>query len=151
MPAGVDNKFQKCQVVVVFIYLTSPTTPKLEVSFLNLLTFAGANLVTSVCLRAIDTNIRLPDSLVVAYPPYRIQNMPSPSRILCLMDPLLPIGVLQSCIQAYTQGYRNKKKNGLNSTFYSDENYNPFDVDFRDLDALFPYNQFKLDHKHSFS
>ena len=151
MPAGIDYKFQKCQVRVVLIYSISPIVTKLQVNFLNSLTFAGANLVTSVCLRAIDTNIRLPDSLVVAYPPYRIQNVPSPSRILCLMDPLLPIGVLQSCIQAYTQGYRNKKKKRLNSTFYSDENYNPFDVDFRDLDALFPYNQFKLDHKHSFS
>ena len=136
---------------VVLIYSISPAMPKVEVNYLNSLIFAGANLVTSVCLRAIDANIRLPDSLIVAYPPYRIQNMPSPSRILCLMDPLLPIGVLQSCIQAYTQGYRNKKKNRLKSTFYSDENYNPFDVDFRDLDALFPYNQFKLDHKHSFS
>ena len=55
----------------------------------------------------------------------------------------------KTALYKHTQGYRNKKKNRLNSTFYSDENYNTFDVDFCDPDVLFPYNQFKLDHKHS--
>jgi len=115
---------------------------------------AGANLVTSLCLKAIESNIRKPDSIVVAYPPYRIQYLPSPSRLLCLMDPLLPLGVLKSCIKAYTGGYKNNKPKPpqrLNSNFYSGDNYNPYDLEFRDTENWFPYNQFQLNHAHSFS
>ena len=62
---------------------------------------AGANLMTSVTLKCIMCGVRLPDSVVVAYPPYRFDNSPTPSRILCLMDALLPMGILKACVQSY--------------------------------------------------
>ena len=70
---------------------------------------AGGNLVTAVILKSIMHNIRLPNCLVVAYPTYRIQYYPSPSRILCLMDPLLPLGILKACIKAYTGDRKTDK------------------------------------------
>lgn len=93
---------------------------------------AGANLVTALTLKLIMHNIRLPDCLVIAYPPYRIQYYPSPSRILCLMDPLLPLGVLKSCIQAYAGDLENggedlSKNIGLIKL--SSNLYNPISVD----------------------
>ena len=84
--------------------------------------------MTAIALKAIQDGIRLPHSLVVAYPPYRLQFLPSPSRILCLMDPLLPVGVLKSCIQAYTGGFF-KKTEGKSFT-YDASSYNAFDLDF---------------------
>ena len=91
--------------------------------------FSGANLVTSITLKAIQDGIRLPHSLVVAYPPYRLQFLPSPSRILCLMDPLLPVGVLKSCIQAYTGGFQFQRTENRSFT-YDASSYNAFDLDF---------------------
>lgn len=67
---------------------------------------AGGNLVTALTLKLIMNNIRLPDSIVVAYPAYRAQYYPSASRILCLMDPLLPLGVLKACLQAYSGEFK---------------------------------------------
>lgn len=89
----------------------------------------GANLVTAITIQAIKDRIRLPDSIVVAYPPYRLQFLPSPSRILCLMDPLLPVGVLKSCIQAYTGGFKEFENTNRNSFTYDADAYNAFDLD----------------------
>ena len=93
---------------------------------------AGANLATAVILKAIMYNIRLPDGLVVAYPPYRIQYYPSPSRILCLMDPLLPLGILKSCIQAYAGDLKMEKNisKKVDLSKLTSNLYNPFELDF---------------------
>lgn len=113
---------------------------------------AGANLVTGLALKIAEANLRPPDCLVVAYPPYRVQFLPSPSRILCLMDPLLPLGVLKSCIEAYVGGVQKSKTiKRINSVSYGGEAYNAFDIDIGAEENWFPYNQYKLDHSHSFS
>ncbi|XP_031568873.1 hormone-sensitive lipase-like [Actinia tenebrosa] len=62
---------------------------------------AGGNLGVAVCMRAAEYGIRRPDSLLAAYPPLNVQYVPSPSRLMSLMDPLLPTGILSACLGAY--------------------------------------------------
>lgn len=54
-----------------------------------------------MCLRAAEYGIRRPDSLLTAYSPFNVQYVPSPSRLISLMDPLLPTGILSACLGAY--------------------------------------------------
>eukprot|EP00111_Clytia_hemisphaerica_P016900 TCONS_00050129-protein len=109
---------------------------------------AGANIVTAITIQAIKDNIRLPDSIVVAYPPYRLQFLPSPSRILCLMDPLLPVGVLKSCIQAYTGGFKHVASN-TNMFTFDPSSYNAFDLDFGEEDNRGFLSKKHLQHSYS--
>ncbi|KAK3749309.1 hypothetical protein QZH41_020091, partial [Actinostola sp. cb2023] len=62
---------------------------------------AGGNLSVAVCMRAAEYGIRRPDSLLTAYSPFNVQYVPSPSRLLSLLDPLLPSGILSACLGAY--------------------------------------------------
>ncbi|XP_071987589.1 hormone-sensitive lipase isoform X2 [Engystomops pustulosus] len=62
---------------------------------------AGGNLCITVSLRAASVGIRLPDGIMVAYPATLLQATASPSRLLTLMDPLLPLSVLSKCLSAY--------------------------------------------------
>lgn len=38
---------------------------------------------------------------MAAYPATMLQSTASPSRLLSLMDPLLPLSVLSKCVSAY--------------------------------------------------
>jgi len=62
---------------------------------------AGGNLVTSTTLKTITNHIRIPDALVLSYAALLLQFYPSPSRLLCLLDPLLMFGILIRCLNAY--------------------------------------------------
>jgi hormone-sensitive lipase len=62
---------------------------------------AGANLCLATLLKCIDMKIRKPDGLFLAYCPILVAFDPSPSRLLCLMDPLIPFGFLMRCLKAY--------------------------------------------------
>jgi len=62
---------------------------------------AGGNLVSSTTLKTIANHIRVPDALVLSYAALLIQFYPSPSRLLCLLDPLLMLGILIRCLNAY--------------------------------------------------
>ena len=59
---------------------------------------AGANLVVAAALRAAHFGVRIPDGVVSIYGCMLVKYIPSPSRILALMDPLLPLGVLSKCL-----------------------------------------------------
>lgn len=63
---------------------------------------AGANLCLATLLKCIDMKIRKPDGIFIAYCPVLVGFDPSPSRMLCLMDPLLPFGFLMRCLKAYS-------------------------------------------------
>lgn len=63
---------------------------------------AGGNLCVSLSMRASEVGIRAPDSILAAYAPFNVQWVPSPSRLLSLMDPLLPTGLLGACLAAYS-------------------------------------------------
>ncbi|GMR61075.1 hypothetical protein PMAYCL1PPCAC_31270 [Pristionchus mayeri] len=67
---------------------------------------AGGNLVMSINLRLIQLNVaRKPDGIVPVYTPFLFQYLPSPSRLLSMMDPLLHMGIVLRCVAAYTGGY----------------------------------------------
>jgi hormone-sensitive lipase len=63
---------------------------------------AGGNLVVAVALKARKLGLRVPDAVVPIYPALLCKTVISPSRSLSIMDPLLPVGILLSCLQAYT-------------------------------------------------
>ncbi|MEQ2281975.1 hypothetical protein AMECASPLE_035813 [Ameca splendens] len=52
-------------------------------------------------MRALTAGIRVPDGIMAAYPATLLTTDASPSRLLTLIDPLLPLGVLTKCINAY--------------------------------------------------
>lgn len=62
---------------------------------------AGANLCISLALKCIENGVRIPDGIFLAYVPTLISFVPSPARLLCLMDPLLPFGFMMRCLRAY--------------------------------------------------
>jgi len=99
---------------------------------------AGGNLIVALTLKLIEGDLRLPDGIVAAYPPLRVQYAPTPSRMLALMDPLLPLGILKVCLRAYAGGIHEdvlKDSISTNSlrTIEFDEFYNPFDLDLGDV------------------
>ncbi|XP_012981442.1 hormone-sensitive lipase isoform X1 [Mesocricetus auratus] len=63
---------------------------------------AGGNLCVTVSLRAAAYGVRVPDGIMAAYPVTTLQPSASPSRLLSLMDPLLPLSVLSKCVSAYS-------------------------------------------------
>uniref|UniRef100_A0AAY4AJQ0 Hormone-sensitive lipase n=1 Tax=Denticeps clupeoides TaxID=299321 RepID=A0AAY4AJQ0_9TELE len=68
---------------------------------------AGGNLCITVSMRAAAYGVRLADGIVAAYPATLLTAYASPSRLLTLMDPLLPLSVLSRCLSAYA-GMRSK-------------------------------------------
>jgi len=59
---------------------------------------AGGNLMITTAMRAASFNIRRPDGILGVYTPVLVRYTPSPARLLCLMDPLLPAGILSRCL-----------------------------------------------------
>ncbi|VDO04385.1 unnamed protein product [Rodentolepis nana] len=59
---------------------------------------AGGNLSLGVCLRAAALGLKAkacrPSGALIAYAPAMVAYVPSPSRMLSICDPLLPIGVI---------------------------------------------------------
>ncbi|XP_078507435.1 hormone-sensitive lipase isoform X1 [Lissotriton helveticus] len=62
---------------------------------------AGGNLCITVSMRVASFGIRMPDGIMTAYPATLLTATASPSRLLTLMDPLLPLSVLSKCLSAY--------------------------------------------------
>nr|CAD2200410.1 unnamed protein product [Meloidogyne enterolobii] len=71
---------------------------------------AGGNLIVSVSLKLVELGVkRLPDGLVPIYTPFLFQYLPSPSRVLSFMDPLLHMGVVIRCAAAYSGTYTDEE------------------------------------------
>lgn len=62
---------------------------------------AGGNLCTGVAMKCIEYGMRPPNGIFLAYVPLLVEFVPSPSRLLCYMDPLLPFGFMMRCLKAY--------------------------------------------------
>ena len=62
---------------------------------------AGGNMVAGLVIQCILQGVRVPDGLHLNYACLLAQFYPSPSRLMMLMDPLLMVGVLGKCINAY--------------------------------------------------
>ncbi|GAB6027406.1 hypothetical protein CHUAL_001677 [Chamberlinius hualienensis] len=71
---------------------------------------AGGTLLTGVIIKSIEFGIRKPDGFLSIYTPFLFKCIPSPSRVLCLMDPLLPFGFMMRCMKAYA-GINNGSEN----------------------------------------
>ena len=56
---------------------------------------AGGNLAAVVALRALEEGIQAPSGVMMIYPALYLHMTPCASRVLSLMDPLLPLGTLQ--------------------------------------------------------
>ena len=59
---------------------------------------AGANICLAVTLHAIQCNVRIPDGVLSVYGTLLVKFLPSPSRLLSLMDTMLPMGFLAQCL-----------------------------------------------------
>lgn len=62
---------------------------------------AGGNILMGIILKIISLKIRSPDAVLCAYTPLILDMVPSPSRLFCWIDPLLPLGFMISCLDAY--------------------------------------------------
>lgn len=79
---------------------------------------AGANLVAACTLKILTAGLRQPEGMFLAYAPLLISFVPSPARLLCLMDPVLPFGFMMRCLKAYvgpTGGKNNKDEKGAHN------------------------------------
>ena len=63
---------------------------------------AGGNLAVGVALKSVISGIRKPDEVVVSYPVLNVKLAASPSRLMAMLDALLPMGLLECCLKAYT-------------------------------------------------
>ncbi|XP_041091130.1 hormone-sensitive lipase-like isoform X4 [Polyodon spathula] len=78
---------------------------------------AGGNLCLTVSMRAASYGVRLPDGIMTAYPATLLTATASPSRLLTLIDPLLPLSVLSKCLSAYagTEPMPQKREEKVNT------------------------------------
>ena len=67
---------------------------------------AGGNIVLSTALRAVSYEIQVPDGIVAAYTPTLVQYTPSPARLMSMIDPLLPVGILTRCLAGRWYRYK---------------------------------------------
>jgi len=66
---------------------------------------AGGNLTVALTVMTILFKVRIPDFIVPVYPAVLVQEIPSPSRLLSAMDPLLSYSILTMCLDHYAKGY----------------------------------------------
>ncbi|KAK7066167.1 hypothetical protein SK128_008931 [Halocaridina rubra] len=62
---------------------------------------AGGNLISGLTIKCLELGIRIPDGLFLAYTPFVFELIPSPARLLAVMDPMLPLGFALRCLKAY--------------------------------------------------
>lgn len=77
---------------------------------------AGANLCLSTLVKSISMDIRKPDGIFIAYCPILVSFDPSPSRLLCLQDPLIPFGFMIRCLKAYIMQNEAENNCDINGT-----------------------------------
>lgn len=59
---------------------------------------AGGNLLVGMSMKCNDLGIPPPVGLFLVYTPTFVNLTPSPARLFCIMDPLLPFGFLRRCV-----------------------------------------------------
>ena len=81
---------------------------------------AGGNLVTTITMQAIQRGVRVPDGQFLVYTPFNTSFTPSAARLLCVMDPVLPLGFLMRCLHAYAGHARGGAVHAPRAEDYSD-------------------------------
>lgn len=74
---------------------------------------AGGNLALAVTLKAIANNIRIPDGLLLAYPPLDLTKVSTPSRVFFANDVVLPYYFLEVCLNSYLRESDDSKNDYL--------------------------------------
>ncbi|XP_018336747.1 hormone-sensitive lipase isoform X2 [Agrilus planipennis] len=92
---------------------------------------AGANLLLGTCLKCATMNVPPPKGLFLAYVPTLINFVPSPARLLCLMDPLLPFGFMMRCLKAYAGTEKSSSSNDSDMSSFEEITHS----DLADLQA----------------
>lgn len=74
---------------------------------------AGGNMLLGTSLKCLEMGVPVPCGIFLAYTPTWLTLAPSPSRLLCIMDPLLPLGFIMRCLKAYiAPNLRKNRQNG---------------------------------------
>ena len=60
---------------------------------------SGGNLALTASMKLKEMGVRLPDALLIVYPSTNVSTAACPSRIISMVDPILPLGVLVACQQ----------------------------------------------------
>lgn len=60
---------------------------------------SGGNLAIAASMKLKELGIRLPDAILAVYPSTMVCTSSCPSRIMSLVDPILPLGVMVACQQ----------------------------------------------------
>lgn len=63
---------------------------------------AGGNLIAGLTIQCIQLSLPKPDRFVGMYPSLLCQMYPSPSRLICLLDPLVMFPCLLRCLNSYS-------------------------------------------------
>ena len=71
---------------------------------------AGGNFAMGLTYLCLQHGIRPPDNLVLMYPSMLCEMYPSPSRLVCLFDPLVMFPFLLRCLNSYAdQDYHSNR------------------------------------------
>ena len=62
---------------------------------------AGGNFAMGLTLKCLKSGIRPPDHLMLMYPSLLCEMYPSPSRLVCLFDPIVMFPFLLRCLNSY--------------------------------------------------
>ena len=62
---------------------------------------SGCNLAVSMLIKIIVFKLRLPDLLILSSPILNLSKQPTPSRLLFMMDPLVPMNLVTQCRKYY--------------------------------------------------
>ena len=75
---------------------------------------AGGNLILALCIRAIESGVRVPDGLLLAYPALNLDlEAATPSYLLSLEDLMLSHSMLQLCASHYLRPGSDPKSDPL--------------------------------------
>lgn len=60
---------------------------------------SGGNFSLTASMKLKELGIRLPDAMLIVYPSTNLSTAACPSRIISMVDPILPLGVMLACQQ----------------------------------------------------
>ena len=66
---------------------------------------AGGNFAVTTAMKLKTLGLRQPDLIFSFYPAAIVRSCVTPSRFLSLIDPLLPFGIMISCLQVMSRTY----------------------------------------------
>ncbi|ETO22050.1 hypothetical protein RFI_15155 [Reticulomyxa filosa] len=84
---------------------------------------SGGNLAVAMVLKMIQSGRRVPDALILSSPILNLREEPTPSRLLFMMDPLVPMRLIQRCRKMYLQANNDDEHDFLVSPLSAAPDY----------------------------